>query len=834
MNVLYPRRRPTRRISSWLIGMFVAAQATATVPHDTHLRFDGANDVATIASAVAPAPTTQLTIEAWIQPSTIATTNNQDRVVSKQGAYELTISTGDTGCGFGSHGEVQFRATINGVDARLCGGALTPGEWHRLAGTYDGARFTLYVDGVVVASASRTGSIAVNTAPLTLGNRPALDRPFDGALDEVRVWSRTLSAAELQANDRVLSGTEPNLLAYYRLDAGIGQSIADSTANARHGTLGASTATETSDPAWTSGPTNAAPSVDAGPDQSFLWPTSSTSLFGSAQDDGLPSGTLTYRWRLANGPGTVGFQNPDAAQTTATFSAPGVYLLTLEANDGALAASDQIEIRITSMQATIASLEVRPRFVTLGPNESQTFTVLARDANGTVLNAQPTWSATAGTITNLGAYIASATAGLRTIAATVDGMSAQATVDVKSGATLWPATSWTIATPESQNMNATTLAQARDFALTYGGAGMVVRGGRQVLAWGNVTQRYDVKSTTKSIGGTALGLALLDGSVRMDDLAQMHLPSVGIPPTSNASTGWLDELTLLHLSTHSSGFDKPGGYIALLFQPGAQFAYSDGAANWLADVLTTVFDADLNGVLFSRVLTPIGIKATDLTWRSNAYREDLLNGVKRRELGAGISINANAMARLGYLYLRRGSWAGQRLLPDEFSELVQHPDPANAGKPSRDSANFPQASNHYGVLWWTNADSTLPEVPLDAHWAWGLGDSLIVVIPSLDIVAVRAGSGFGRSNWNANYSVIGPFITPIVRATAPKIAVPTVTGRTRASATTTLVNTGLAVSIVTQQRSTSVPRGSVIAQAPAAGAQVARNSGVALVVSSGP
>src|SRR5262249_22925558 len=159
---------------------------------------------------------------------------------------------------------------------------------------------------------------------------------------------------------------------------------------------------------------------------------------------------------------------------------------------------------------------------------------------------------------------------------------------------------------------------------------------------------------------------------------------VGLPPTSNASTGWLDDITVANLATHTAGFDKPGGYIALLASPGSLWSYSDGGANWLADTLTNVYATDLNTLLFSRVFTPIGIRTADLSWRANAYRDDLLNGVKRREFGAGISINANAMARLGYLYLRRGVWAGQRILPDDFTELVQHPDPGNVGTPSRD------------------------------------------------------------------------------------------------------------------------------------------------------
>jgi CubicO group peptidase (beta-lactamase class C family) len=831
-----PSARHFRRSINWLLALpFALGTANAEVSHATHLQFDGINDVATVSSNSAPSPASEITIEAWIRPNAVAVTANQDRVLSKQGAYELTISTGDTGCKFGTQGDVQFRATIGGVDARVCGGALTLGVWHHIAGTYNGSQFTLYLDGVQVASAARSGAIAVNTAPLTLGNRPTLDRPLNGALDEVRIWSRALSSTELQAQARALTGSESGLAAYYRLDSNTGQAIVDATANGRHGVLGATSSSEASDPAWSqSGATNGAPVANAGPDQSFMWPSSTTSLLGTAQDDGLPNGSLSYRWTVANGPGTASFQNSTAAQTTATFSAPGVYTLTLQVSDGELTAVDQIVIRIISQQTSIATLEIRPRFVTLGPSETQTFKVIARDANGSIVNAQPTWTASAGTITSTGNYTASSSAGLRTITATASGITARANADVKSTATVWPSASWTIATPASQNMDATLLAQARDFALTYGGSGMIVRGGRQVLAWGSMTTRYDVKSSTKSIGATVLGLAMGDGVLDVHDLAQMHLPNVGLPPSTNASTGWLNELSLLHLATHTSGFDKPGGYVSLLFEPGTQWAYSDGSANWLADVLTNIYHDDLRNILFTRVLTPTGISSTDLTWRSNAYRDDLLNGVKRREFGAGITINANAMARIGYLYLRRGLWAGQRILPDEFSELVQRPDPSILGTPSRDPSNFPQASNHYGVLWWTNADSTLPEVPRDAYWSWGLGDSLIVVIPSLDIVVVRAGNGFARSTWNANYAVLGPFLNPIVRAASPKISLPSVTGRTQSSATATLVQAGLAVSSIAQQRSTTIARGNVISQSPTASTQVARNTGVRLVVSSGP
>lgn len=829
-----PARAPVSRarclIAVACLLAFAASVAIAAVPHDVHLAFDGQNDIATVPDSAALSPAGQITVEAWIKPSTIAANNNQDRIVSKSGSYELTISTGDTGCGYGTRGVVQWRATIGGVDARICGGQLTQNEWHRISGTHDGNVMVLYVDGARVASAARSGAIAASTATLTFGNRAALDRALDGGLDEVRIWRRALTQGQLQANDTSLTGAEADLVAYYRLNES-GQSLLDATSNGNNAVRGTSAAAETSDPGWTVTAANAAPTADAGADQLIYWPANSVQLYGNAQDDGLPSGTLTYLWSVASGPAAVTFQNAAALQSSATFGAPGTYILSLQVSDGAATTTDTVEVRLASQQA-IASLEVVPRFVTLGPAEAQVFSVIARDGAGGVVSVTPAWTASAGVIASSGQYTAPTQAGLHTITATAGGRAATATADVKSSTTVWPTAGWATATPASMNMNATQLIQARDYALTGAGSGMIIRGGNVVMSWGDTALRYDVKSTTKSIGGTALGLALLDGMLATDDLAQTHLPTIGLPPDSNLNTGWLDDIKVLHLATHTAGFDKAGGYTQLLFEPGTRWSYTDGGANWLADVLTRLFHADLNALLFTRAFTSMGITSADLRWRANAYREDLLDGVKRREFGAGITVNVNAMSRIGYLYLRRGLWAGQRILPDSFVQQVQRPQESIVGLPMRDPVGFPQASDHYGMLWWTNADSTLPSVPRDAFWAWGLGDSLIIVIPSLDIVIARAGNAWRSGAWNANYAVLDPFIKPIVQSVAPKISVPQVAGLSQSAATAAIVQAGLAVSSVTQQPGSGVPAGNVISQTPAANTQVARNTGVKLTVSS--
>jgi len=313
-------------------------------------------------------------------------------------------------------------------------------------------------------------------------------------------------------------------------------------------------------------------------------------------------------------------------------------------------------------------------------------------------------------------------------------------------APVFPGTEWASATPAEMNMDVAKLDQARDYSLTGGGAGFITRRGRVVYTWGDTTTRYDIKSATKSIGSIALGLAVDDGRVRLSDPAQLHLPTLGVPPARNVTTGWLDEITILQLATHTAGFEKVGGYVALDFRPGTTWLYSDGGVNWLADVLTQVYGEDLNTLLFSRVWSTIGITDASaipngsLVWRENVHRDRKLNGVERRELASGIEASVDAMARIGYLFLRRGAWDGQRLLSESFVDTVHTPLAEVANAENADAADYPTAPENFGVLWRTNSSGELADLPRDAYWANGLGDNLIVVIPSLDMVIARTGN----------------------------------------------------------------------------------------------
>ena len=202
-----------------------------------------------------------------------------------------------------------------------------------------------------------------------------------------------------------------------------------------------------------------------------------------------------------------------------------------------------------------------------------------------------------------------------------------------------------------------------------------------------------------------------------------------------------------------------------MFAPGTKWAYSDGGPNWLAECVTLAYGQDVQELMFERVFGPIGIGRDDLTWRGNAYRPKEIDGVKRREFGSGINANVNAMARIGYLYLRRGRWRDEQIIPASFVDMARTvPEPVG-GLPVVKSESYFNASDHYGLLWWNNADGTMANVPRDTYWSWGLYDSLIVVIPSLDIVAARAGKSLNKAR-NSSYKAIEPFIEPIATAVA--------------------------------------------------------------------
>jgi hypothetical protein len=352
----------TAIIYAIVFGFMLFGGARIALPNSGFwLAFDGVDDRVRVADSASLDIVQHITLEAWFRAESIPGSGGQARVVSKSFNYELSVHSADGGCVAGTAGDVQWRAIIGGADRRICGGAIAPGTWHHVAGTYNGSQFVLYLDGNLVAATARSGSIGTNNEDLLIGNNPVLNRPFKGDIDEVRVWRVARTQQQIIDDmDRELSGTEAGLVAYYRLNEGSGQYVFDETDYGNDGVLGSTAGVDADDPAWRpiGGGVNAAPQVDAGADQTIVWPADTVTLAGTVSDDGLPAGVLDLLWSKVSGPGTVIFGDEFAQSTSATFSGTGVYVLRLTADDTLLSASDDVTVTVAEGGAVNAAPQV--------------------------------------------------------------------------------------------------------------------------------------------------------------------------------------------------------------------------------------------------------------------------------------------------------------------------------------------------------------------------------------------------------------------------------------------------------------------------------------------
>ena len=72
--------------------------------------------------------------------------------------------------------------------------------WTHLAVTYDGAMLRLYVNGTQVGSQAMTGSMVTSTGALRVGGNSVWGEFFQGQIDEIRIYNRALTQAQVQAD----------------------------------------------------------------------------------------------------------------------------------------------------------------------------------------------------------------------------------------------------------------------------------------------------------------------------------------------------------------------------------------------------------------------------------------------------------------------------------------------------------------------------------------------------------------------------------------------------------------------------------------------------------
>ena len=200
------------------------------------LYFDGINDFVGV-SPIDLSFSKQMTIEAWVQPDDLTSTQYQE-VLRQEG-----VTSPDWILSFQNFGTVlSFGVRTDGVhwelDAPINVADLVDGNWHHVAGVYDGSEMRIYVDFVLVATRAEDGYIDFTGIRQSIGNHPFLAEYFEGRIDEIRVWSigRTLDELMQGAACKV-EGSEPDLAAAWNLDEGSGTFVSDASPNGYHGAL---------------------------------------------------------------------------------------------------------------------------------------------------------------------------------------------------------------------------------------------------------------------------------------------------------------------------------------------------------------------------------------------------------------------------------------------------------------------------------------------------------------------------------------------------------------------------------------------------------------------
>jgi len=198
---------------------------------------------------------TGLTLEAWLKTSTPVAVESlffAKHSCGTDNGYFLEIYSTSLD---GAHGPnvpaFYIAANTNHVYGTT---SIVDGKWHHVAGTWDGATSSLYVDGAFVASKAIT-SMKTNVVDLMLG--AATDgtcRPYTGLMDEVSVWSVARTAQQIAADAHgPVPKDAPNLEAYFDFNRGAcGKTLADRSPHGRNGLLGGSVDVTPHDPVWVS------------------------------------------------------------------------------------------------------------------------------------------------------------------------------------------------------------------------------------------------------------------------------------------------------------------------------------------------------------------------------------------------------------------------------------------------------------------------------------------------------------------------------------------------------------------------------------------------------
>ncbi len=238
--------------------------------------------------------------------------------------------------------------------------------------------------------------------------------------------------------------------------------------------------------------------------------------------------------------------------------------------------------------------------------------------------------------------------------------------------------------------------------------------------------KHTLYSTSKSFTSTAVGLAVKEKKLNIDDKVISFFPE-SLPDTVSPFLAELKIKDLLSMSTgqrRESSTMTTGWIKAFLetpvdIEPGTKYRYSSMASFMLSAIVQKVTGEKVIDYLTPRLFEPLGIEGAD--WETNP--EGINTG------GWGLRLKTGDLAKFGLLYLQKGNWNGKQILPKQWVEEVtslkiyQNPDLSQS---QRDSSN--DSMQGYCYQFWRARHNS--------YMANGAFGQFVLIMPDKDAIVV--------------------------------------------------------------------------------------------------
>jgi CubicO group peptidase (beta-lactamase class C family) len=193
---------------------------------------------------------------------------------------------------------------------------------------------------------------------------------------------------------------------------------------------------------------------------------------------------------------------------------------------------------------------------------------------------------------------------------------------------------------------------------------------------------HELYSLSKSFTSTAVGFAVAEGKLSIDDEVLKFFPGVAsADPSANLKAMRVRDLLTMtagHQDESPTAADRISAQAFLAtpvpHKPGTHFKYNTPGTFMLSAIVQQVTGQTVLDFLRPRLFAPLGIAHP--VWGTNAQGISLG--------GYGLRVRTEDIARFGQFYLQKGKWRGQQLLPVSWMELASSRQVSNGSNPKSD------------------------------------------------------------------------------------------------------------------------------------------------------